>query len=170
MRGTFLTVAAAVVLATGLACGGLDSAPAPADPAVATAKKPAKLNKAQAEAAGAVAAAKKKNGTTSPDGKKKLQVERKKKKTADGFVWVVVEEWVLVEDWHDEIWVVDAFVDGDDVLLVELDDFDDIAVFDEIDDIAAEDLDEMMIIADDIAAQEAEHEAAAEEDEELGGD
>lgn len=124
------------MLGFGLACGGGEAAPSATagvvagTPAAPKLSKP--LNAGQAKAAKGVAAAKAKNGNVSPDGSKKLQVERKKKKSPDGgIVWVIVEEWVPVDAWHDEILVVNAFVEGDDVLLVELADFD-AAMIDEI--------------------------------------
>lgn len=134
MRWFLWTVSSASVLGFGLACGGGgEAAPAGVVSAGTAAPKLSKpLNGKQVAAAKSVAAAKAKNGKASPDGTKKLQVERKKKKSPGGeVVWVIVEEWVLVDDWHDEIRVVDAWVEDDDVLLVELDDFDD-ALLDEI--------------------------------------
>jgi hypothetical protein len=122
----YFWAAVAGVLGLGLACAGGEPATTSAPPtaANATSKLSKPLNKDQAKTAKEVAQAKAKNGKTSPDGSKKLQVERKKKKAPDGeVVWVIVEEWVLVEDWHDEIWMVDEFVDDDDVLVVELVDF-----------------------------------------------
>jgi hypothetical protein len=129
MRRFFWAAAAVGVLGLGLACAGGEPAASPPLPSAAagaaSASKLSKpLNKDQAKTAKEVAQAKAKNGKTSPDGSKKLQVERKKKKEPSGeVVWVIVEEWVAVDDWHDEIWLVDEFVDGDDVLVVELVDF-----------------------------------------------
>jgi hypothetical protein len=130
MRRLLWAAAAMGVLGLGLACAGGETATSTSLPSTTApgASKGAKLskplNQEQAKAAKEVAQAKAKNGQPSPDGSKKLQVERKKKKTPSGeVVWVIVEEWVLVADWHDEIWVVDEFVDEDDVLVVELVDF-----------------------------------------------
>lgn len=135
------------VLGLGLACGG--GAAAPSGSVAATTKGAPKLSKPltaeQAKTAKGVATAKAKNGKASPDGSKKLQVERKKKKAPSGeIVWVIVEEWVPVDEWHDEIWVVDAFVEGDDVLLVELDDFD-AALIDELVELEVAELEQVLI-------------------------
>src|SRR5262245_39698092 len=108
MRRFWLICAVSITLALGLACGGGATAPVAQPPA---AKKPAagakKMSKTQAAAAKQVAQAKTRNGQSSPDGSKKLQVERKKQKAPNGeIVWVVVEEWVPASEWHDEVVVV----------------------------------------------------------------
>lgn len=146
-----MIVAMCAVLGAGLACGGGGDA-APTVAATAAKGRGAALSGAQRKEAAKVAAAKKKNGTPSADGSKKLQVQRKKQKSDAGFVWVIVEEWVEVEAWHDEIWVVDAFVDADDVLVVELVSFDDSADFallDELEDLSADAMDEWLEVAPD---------------------
>jgi hypothetical protein len=137
-------------LALGLACGGGGGTSAPtASSAKGSGKLSKPLNASQAKTAKQVAEAKKKNGTPSADGTKKLQVERKKKKTRDGgFEWVIVEEWVLVDDWRDEIWVIEEWVDEDDLVLVELIEFDDatdLVLLEEIEDLELVELEEVIL-------------------------